>query len=86
MAKRKTCAVCSRKPGCTKNLCGEEDGTPLGALEKCDACGLVACPDCLHEADCCFRDADDHAKEPDWAPPGWRVSARLGGITEYSRV
>jgi hypothetical protein len=62
------CEVCGRPEG------DESDGPPpLGALEKCDVCGRLVCPDCLCEADCCFLDAEDHADDPAWAPPGWRL-------------
>ena len=82
--RRKTCQVCGRKEGTTKDRCGQEDGIPLGRLEKCDLCGKWACPDCLHEMDCCFDDED-----PDNPPPGWRVASRTGRrgeIVVYERI
>jgi len=81
MPKRVTCQVCERRVGSTKDRCGEEDGVPLGPLEKCDLCSKWVCPDCLHEADCCF-DGDSEA-----APPGWRVSKEgPRGYVEYERI
>lgn len=35
----------------------EYDGIPLGPVTECPDCHKLACPDCMHEADCCF-DAD----------------------------
>jgi hypothetical protein len=67
-----TCEICGRPEGCTLDLGGLEDGVPLGPVTLCDLCGRRACPDCLHEADCCFDDADLHADDPLWAPRGWR--------------
>jgi hypothetical protein len=69
--------VCERLEGDMHDRCGQYDGVPLGRLEKCDWCGKWACPDCLHEADCCFdwywEIANEEAGEP-VAPPGWRLS------------
>ncbi len=75
MTRRKRCQVCNRLEGSTKNMIGEEDGIPLGKVEKCPTCGRWACPDCLHEADCCFVEADEHAAEECWCPPGWRIAS-----------
>ncbi len=74
------CSVCNRRQGCTKDLGGHEDGIPLGPVTKCDPCGRWACPDCLHEADCCFTDYTEgegglFSRE---SPPGWK---RLDEIT-----
>lgn len=93
MSKRKkACSMCGRKEGSTKDVCGDEDYTPLGPVEKCETCGRWACPDCLHEADCCFADADEHAGEPTWTPPGWRLTdppadlKSVKGILCYERI
>lgn len=73
MAKRKrACEVCGRKEGDCVDLSGLPDGIPLGPVARCELCGRWACPDCSHESDCCFAEADDHATDPEWAPPGWR--------------
>jgi hypothetical protein len=48
--------------------------------------GRLACPDCLHESDCCFADSDDHAADPDWAPPGWHIAAVTGSEAETSLI
>ncbi len=68
------CEICRRAEGCTDDRSGVCDGVPLGLVERCDTCGRLACPDCLHEADCCFVEMDDHADDPHWSPPGWRVT------------
>ena len=76
------CDVCQRKPGTTKGRCGEKTDSRLGPLERCPLCKLFACPDCLHEAECCFIDEDAHMDNPTWAPPGWtRTSPE-----EYRRI
>jgi hypothetical protein len=67
---KRECQICDRLEGSTKDRDDAEDGVPLGPVEKCDACGRWACPDCMHEADCCFADAEDHADDPKSAPPG----------------
>lgn len=70
------CQICKRKPGARKkDRSGSLDPnpqTPLGKLQRCRLCGLWACPDCLHETDCCFREEDEHEDDPNWAPPGWK--------------
>lgn len=52
-----TCAVCDRAPGHMEtDRFGDRDAnpnTPLGSLEHCSECGLVVCPDCLQERECC---------------------------------
>ena len=79
-AKRKyECHVCGRKEGSTKDRCGSDDGSPLGQVEKCGTCGRRACPDCMHEADCCFADADGHQDDSTWAPPDWRLAEPPNG-------
>ena len=62
-------------------ICGEDN-----ELEQCKTCGRTACPVCLHEADCCFAEADDHSHDTDWAPHGWKILERVehGGVT-YGR-
>ena len=81
-------------------ICGRKEGTllerdmmtyaepPLGPVEKCDTCGRWACPDCMHEADCCFVEEDEHSNDPKWAPPGWRKEPSLGkrGETIFVRI
>ena len=70
------CQICDRKPGTRKkDRFGNPDPnpqTPLGRLNKCPSCGLWACPDCLLEVDCCFREEAEHEDDPNWAPPGWK--------------
>ena len=65
------CEVCGRKEGAEVDVAGFPDGVPLGPIEECETCGRKACPDCLHEADCCFVELGDHSNEPDWSPAGW---------------
>jgi hypothetical protein len=87
MSKRgkKTCEVCDRLEGSTKDRCNEEDGTPLGAMELCPTCGKWACPDCIHEIDCCFSNVD-FVNGVIKAPPGWTVWKNFsGGRVEYRR-
>lgn len=83
-----TCDICERAEGDEVDRGGAHDGVPLGPIERCETCGRLACPDCLHEADCCFIDAEEHRSDPDWAPPGWirldRVS--LYGLIEFVRT
>ena len=88
IAKRKReCEICGRKQGSTKNVVGEEDGVPLGPVEKCATCKRWACPDCEHEADCCFAEADDHSADPTWAPRGWRLAESADmGFRTYERA
>ncbi len=71
--RRKTCQVCGRREGVTVDRCGNEDGLPLGRLEKCVLCGKWACPDCLAEADCCFGD-DELKTTIDHPPNGWKYA------------
>jgi hypothetical protein len=75
--------VCFRPEG------GVSDGPPtLGALERCDLCGRLACTDCLGEADCCFAGWEDHRNDPNWAPKGWRRKhsrTLKGPVVEYER-
>ena len=70
------CQICKRRPGTKKiDRFGNPDPnpqTPLGPLQQCESCGLWVCPDCWHEADCCFRDEAEHEDDPNWAPPGWK--------------
>lgn len=83
------CEICGRSEGNERidRFGGRlNDHVPLGAVERCGVCGRLACPDCLHEVECCFVDADDHADEPDWSPPGWCVAGRHGTMTTYRRV
>jgi hypothetical protein len=68
-----TCSICSRPEGSTKDRCGNEDGVPLGPVGPCEVCGRLTCPDCQHEADCCFAEADDHMDDPLWCPVGWEI-------------
>lgn len=77
------CEICRRQEGAEVDRCGEADGVPLGPIEPCETCGRLACPDCRHEADCCFAGAEEHRDEPDWAPTGWVRSDRP---SEYVRV
>lgn len=82
--KPKTCSICDRPAGSLLDRFGIPDGIPLGPIQRCDICGRNACPDCMHESECCFVEVDEHVHEPDWAPPGWRVMAVQptdGGIT-----
>lgn len=61
-SRRRCQGVCGeRMEGSTKDRSGREDGIPLGKIKKCQHCGRWACPDCLHERDCC--DAEDMALE-----------------------
>jgi hypothetical protein len=82
------CDVCGRNEGAEIDRSGGYDGIPLGPIEKCETCGRHACPDCLHESDCCFDDAEDHVAEPDWSPAGWARSMKpsISGATEFIRV
>jgi hypothetical protein len=80
--KKRECEVCNRKEGSTKDRDGEEDGIPL-PVGKCGTCGRLACSDCMHEADCCFAEEDDHADDPSWAPPGWR---RVSVTAMYEKI
>jgi hypothetical protein len=75
------CRICGRKEGSTKDRCGEEDGVPLGPVERCPTCKRSACPDCLHEADCCFLGHEGGA-----APRGWYLRTVKDGVTEYARM
>ena len=71
------CQICDREPGTQVDRFRDPDPLPLGELKRCQSCGLLVCPDCLHEADCCFRDEEEHEDEPNWAPPGWtRIGER----------
>jgi hypothetical protein len=82
------CSICGRVKGSTLDRCGFPDDSPnavpLGPIRRCATCGRRACPDCLHESDCCFADSDDHAADPEWAPPGWHIAAVTGGEAETS--
>ena len=84
------CAICDRTPGhAPLDRFGQPDlnpETPLGELQICDCCGLLVCPDCSHENECCFRDAEDHAHEPNWAPPGWVSVDRENFGRSYRRI
>jgi hypothetical protein len=84
--RRRKCQICDRTEGSTKDRGGDEDGVPLGPVTKCDTCGRWACPDCEAEADCCFVEVEDHANDPTWAPPGWRVSKYSDSGVEYERT
>ena len=79
------CEVCGRQEGAMIDRCGEYDGIPI-VLERCDLCKRLCCPDCLGEADCCFVDEDEHADDPHWSPPGWRIVKRDGHLTEWRRI
>jgi hypothetical protein len=63
-------------------VCGE--ASPF--CERCDLCKRLACQDCLHEADCCFLEADDHNDDPAWAPPGWKIAKVEGTFKEWQRL
>ena len=89
------CEVCGRYAGTRDEIDRFEpsdprhevpplDATPLGSVEECSLCGKFACPDCLHESDCCFADADE--KPVGWAPDGWRCEpdAKTGAVV-YAR-
>jgi hypothetical protein len=69
------CVICGREEGSEVDVAGFPDGVPLGTIEACETCGRLACPDCLHETDCCFLEAEEHADDPEWAPPGWVKAA-----------
>jgi hypothetical protein len=77
------CEVCFRPEG------DVPDGPPpLGELERCDLCGRLACPDCLHEADRCFADWEGHRDDRNWAPKGWRrktTRTLFDPVVEYER-
>lgn len=84
---RTECDVCGRKCGTLNDRCNfpprfPEQEEPLGEIEWCDLCGKAVCPDCLHEADCCFEDAEDLSRDPQWAPRGWKRTS----ATEYRRI
>lgn len=79
------CEICGRAEGSTKDRCGVEDGVPLGAVERCDLCEQLACPDCLHENDCCFVEADDLEDDPTWSPKGW-IRTKAGDCNEWQRI
>lgn len=83
---KRKCRICGRYAGSTKDRCGEEDGVPLGPIEQCPTCKRWACPDCMHEADCCFVEEDEHG--PDWCPPGWRPinDETVPGGKSYERI
>ena len=87
----KTCVICGRAPGCVNDRCNHPPSygktpEPLGDLGPCPTCGKIACPDCEHEADCCFELADDHRSESGWAPHGWEhVGKNAHGGDEYKR-
>jgi len=53
--KPKRCANCNRKSGMTnRNRFGErEANSMLGPILVCPKCKRLACPDCLHEGECC---------------------------------
>jgi hypothetical protein len=76
-----TCQVCGLPEGDTR------DGLdPLGPMEICDLCGKRVCPNCIHEADCCFEDAGDHEGDPTWAPKGWhREPSNLPNADQWKR-
>jgi len=82
------CEVCERAEGATCDRCWQEDGIPLGPIETCPTCNRRACPDCLHEADCCFADAEDHEDDPGWAPAGWAKDGALSdrGTVVFRRI
>jgi len=86
-ARKRKCRICYRFAGSQKDRCGEYDGVPLGPIKQCPTCKRWACPDCMHEVDCCFVEADEHTGERDWAPPGWRITKRdeVGMPREYDR-
>lgn len=75
------CQVCGLPEGDTR------DGlVPLGPMDTCDLCGKRACPNCLHEADCCFEAADDHEDDSVWAPKGWhRVPSNVPNADQWER-
>jgi hypothetical protein len=76
-----TCQVCGLPEGDTR------DGLdPLGPMETCDLCSKRVCPNCLHEADCCFEDPGDHEGDPTWAPKGWhREPSNLPNADQWKR-
>jgi hypothetical protein len=64
---------------------GGEDGIRLGALSLCPTCGKTACPDCLHESDCCWEDVDN--QEDGWIPDGWeRVDSQNAQRVSSPRI
>lgn len=77
------CEICDRKPGDTNDRCNEPtyDQVPFGPLEQCDLCQKWACPDCLHEADCCFEDEEDAG-----TPRGWRLVEENEHGCTYERI
>lgn len=77
-----TCQICDRAEGSTIDRCGNEDGSPLGAIERCPTCGRLACPDCRHEADCCFVEIDRREVERGLLVRWW---AKVSD-TEYQMV
>ena len=83
---RRKCEICGREEGSTVDRCGVEDGIALGAIEPCETCGRWACPDCLHEADCCFVEEDEHSDEPAWSPPGWMLVQSENGWKQWHRL
>jgi len=67
------CAVCGRRAGSVGvDVAGAPDGsvTPLGRVTRCPDCHQWACPDCLHDRNCCDGLAEDAATDalPDIVP------------------
>lgn len=91
MKRKRKCEVCDRKQGDTTDRTGspDNDKVPLGAVTKCDVCARWACPDCLHEADCCFSEEFDqvYGEKAGEAPPGWMKKTNSPpGRTEFVRI
>lgn len=65
------CDVCGRREGNrTTNRFGGPDmnpDTPLGPVTKCPACESMACPDCLHEQECCEMVEEAESEEQETA-------------------
>ncbi len=84
MSQRKVCSICDRPTGSLADRDGElDEWAPLGPVTRCPTCKRLACPDCLHEAECCFVEADKHWQESKWTPKGWRMVDRIPGLVPY---
>lgn len=79
VSRRTRCAICDRRCGSLLDRCHEpprpgDEEVPLGEIVRCELCGKAACPDCLHECECCF----DGIEPGDPAPSGWELAAKSG--------